>query len=100
MSLGMVDVPAVGQIGVGTGGQVNKSLPVVADDFGGDILNDPLLDQSEDVFQIEAVLAPLECLLNAPALLLKLYEAVSHAWARELAHASETCRDCRHAYRT
>ena len=42
------------------------------------ILNDALLDQSEDVFQIEAVLAPLECLLNAPALLLKLYEAVSH----------------------
>lgn len=55
----MVDALAVGQIGVGMGGQGEKSLQVVVDDFGGDILGHGLLAQFGDVLQLSRCLSRL-----------------------------------------
>lgn len=79
VSVDMVDAFAGRQIGDGMGGQDNERLQVVAADFGGDILNDGLLGQSGDVIQVEAVLEPLQCLLDTPALVALLGEAVGRS---------------------
>ena len=46
------------------GGQGDEGLQVVANDFGGDILDLGLLGQSGDVFQIEPVLESFERLVE------------------------------------
>ncbi len=76
VGIGVVDALVVRQIGVGMGGQGDEGLQVVADDFGGHVLGHGLLGQSGDVLQIEPVLESLERLLDAPALVVKLGEAV------------------------
>lgn len=54
------------------GGYRHQGLKVVADDFGGDVLEHCLLTQ----FEIEAVFEPFECFLDAPAIVVELAEAV------------------------
>jgi len=77
VGVGMIDALAGEQISIGVSGKRRQGLQVVADDFGGDILDHSLLSQSGDVFQIESVLEPFERLLDAPSLVVKLAEAVS-----------------------
>lgn len=52
-----------------------RGLQIVANDFGGDVLDDGLLRQAGNVFQVEPVLEPLERLLDAPALVVQLGKA-------------------------
>ena len=74
MHISSVDTNRFGQIGLVAGAQGGQSLQVVAQHFGGDILRHRLLRQARDVLQAEAMLEPLESLLDTPALVIKIAE--------------------------
>ena len=74
MHLSVVDTNRFRQIGLVAGAQGGQSLQVVAQHFGGGILRHRLLRQVRDVLQVEAMLEPLESLLDTPALVIKIAE--------------------------
>ena len=56
------------------GGQCDQGLEVIAEDLGGEVLEHCLVRQARDVFEIQAMLEPLEGHLNAPPLVVEITE--------------------------
>jgi hypothetical protein len=75
--IGTVDPNQFGQVGAVAGALGGQSLQVIKQHFGSDILKDRLLRQVRDVFQIEAMLEPLERFFDTPALVIELAERAS-----------------------
>lgn len=70
--IGAVDAFLVWQIVVVVGLQRGQGLQVVAEHLGCDILLDGELREPRDVFEVEAMLEPLKCFLDAPALVIEI----------------------------
>ena len=89
MHKGTVDANRFGQIGAVVGG--GQILQVVTQHLGSDILHHRLLRQARDGPQVEAVLEPLECLLNTPALVVQVTERTSRKRATSNRLVINTC---------
>ena len=60
MGVSAVDSPLRGDRMLIPGGQCNQGLQVVAEDLGGEVLEDCLVRQAGDVLEIQAVLESLK----------------------------------------
>jgi len=70
--IGTIDASRRRQIGATVGAQRGQCLQVVAQHLGGNILHNRQLRQARDVLQVNAMLEPLESLLDAPALVVQV----------------------------